>query len=106
MTIQQVIKNKIITSLQPLHLEVVNESYMHNVPPGSESHFKVVVVCDEFEGVNRVRRHQKVNRILSSELKNNIHALSLQIMTAAEWEAKGEKVMDSPSCMGGNKNKV
>ncbi len=31
-----------------LHLEVENESPNHNVEPGSESHFKVVVVSDEF----------------------------------------------------------
>ena len=102
MTIQQVIKDKIITSLRPQYLEVINESHMHNVPPGSESHFKIVVVCDQFDGVNRVRRHQKVNTILSSELKNDIHALSLQIMTASEWEAKGGEVMASPNCMGGS----
>ena len=31
-------------SLAPEHLELVNESHMHSVPPGSESHFKAVVV--------------------------------------------------------------
>lgn len=33
-----------LQKLSPSHLEVVNESYMHNVPKGSESHFKVLVV--------------------------------------------------------------
>lgn len=36
-------------NLQPVHLEVVNESYMHNVPKGSETHFKVLVVSDKFD---------------------------------------------------------
>ena len=31
-------------------MEVMNESYMHNVPKGSETHFKVVVVSPKFEG--------------------------------------------------------
>ena len=35
-------------NLNPIHLEVINESYMHNVPKGSESHFKVLVVSDKF----------------------------------------------------------
>lgn len=39
------ITESIKDSLQPIHLEVINESYMHNVPKGSESHFKVLVVC-------------------------------------------------------------
>ena len=103
MTIQQTIENKIASSLQPVHLEVINESHMHNVPPGSESHFKVVVVCDQFEGVNRVKRHQTINGILTSELKNDIHALSLQTMTAAEWASKGGEIMTSPQCLGGSK---
>ncbi len=103
MTIQESIKDKITSMLQPQYLEVINESHMHNVPAGSESHFKVVVVCDKFEGVNRVRRHQTINGILSSELKNDIHALSLQIMTAVEWESKGRKIINSPNCVGGSK---
>lgn len=103
MTIRETIENKIVTSLQPVHLEVINESHMHNVPPGSESHFKVVVVCDQFEGISRVKRHQTLNGILSSELKNDIHALSLQIMTASEWASKGGKIMASPQCLGGSK---
>ena len=55
MTIQETIEQKIATSLAPVHLEVINESHMHNVPPGSESHFKVVIVTDTFDGVTRVR---------------------------------------------------
>ena len=102
MTIEESIKDKIALELQPQYLEVINESYMHNVPPGSESHFKVVVVCDQFEGLNRVKRHQTINGILTSELKNDIHALSLQTMTALEWKAKGGKIMESPNCMGGS----
>ena len=42
--------NKLKTGLQPVHLELRNESYMHNVPKGSETHFKVVVVSAQFEG--------------------------------------------------------
>lgn len=30
----------VLEELSPVHLEVVNESYMHNVPKGSETHFK------------------------------------------------------------------
>ncbi len=57
MTVQQSIQTKIAAALGPSHLEVVNESHMHSVPPGSESHFRVVVVSDRFEGLPLVRRH-------------------------------------------------
>ncbi|NKB60562.1 MAG: BolA/IbaG family iron-sulfur metabolism protein, partial [Alphaproteobacteria bacterium] len=44
MTVQETIERKIAESLTPAHLDVINESHMHNVPPGSESHFKLVIV--------------------------------------------------------------
>ena len=49
MTIQADIERKINDALQPVFLQVANESHMHNVPPGSESHFKVTVVSTEFD---------------------------------------------------------
>ena len=104
MTVQTAIEKKLAESLTPAHLEVINESHMHNVPPGSESHFKVVIVTEEFGGVSRVRRHQKVNLILAKELKEDIHALSMQTMTPDEWFANGGQIMASPDCLGGSKH--
>ena len=50
---EKVVENSIVdklnTNLHPTHIDVINESYMHNVPKGSETHFKVVVVSKEFE---------------------------------------------------------
>ncbi len=55
MSVQQNIETKIRSSLAPSHLEVIDESHMHSVPPGSESHFRVVVVSERFEGVVRAK---------------------------------------------------
>lgn len=41
--------------LQPVHLEVINESYMHNVPKGAETHFKVLIVSDKFEDLPLIK---------------------------------------------------
>ena len=60
MTIQHSIETKLGQALSPEYLEVVNESQQHNVPPGSESHFKVVLVSAEFTDKRRVARHQAV----------------------------------------------
>lgn len=43
------IRKKLIDSLNPSYIKVINESYMHNVPKGSETHFKVIVVSDVFK---------------------------------------------------------
>ena len=103
MTVQQTIETKINDALAPSHLMVVNESYMHSVPPGSESHFKLVIVTDSFSGVPRVRRHQTVNGILKDELAGPLHALSMETLTLEEWERKGGGVRQSPDCLGGGK---
>lgn len=48
MMIREQIEAKLRAAFDPMYLEVVDESYRHNVPAGSESHFKVVLVSDRF----------------------------------------------------------
>jgi BolA protein len=96
-----VIQSKIEEALHPLHLEVENESHMHNVPAGSESHFKILVVSDQFNGLMLIKRHRMINEILSNELKQ-IHAMALHTMTPDEWAEKGA-APQSPPCQGGGK---
>ena len=101
MTMQETIKRKIETGFAPAHLEVINESHMHSVPPGSESHFKLVIVSDRFHGEARVKRHQAVNKTLAEELGGGIHALSLLTLTPDEWRTREGSVPESPECRGG-----
>ncbi len=103
MTVQQTIEEKITASLAPVHLQVVNESYKHNVPAGSESHFKLVIVSGGFEGKSLLQRHLAVNAILGEELKRVIHALSLEPLTAGEWEDRNGRTAPTPPCLGGSK---
>lgn len=101
MTMQDTIAHKIETGFAPAHLEVINESHMHNVPPGSESHFKLVIVSERFLGEGRLKRHQAVNRTLAKELGGGIHALSLLTLTPDEWRARDGHIPASPDCHGG-----
>ena len=103
MSMLETIYAKLQQELAPLHLEVINESSMHNVPPGSESHFKVVVVSERFQGEKLLARHRLVNRTLAAELQGGVHALALHTLTPEEWFAKGGAVPASPECMGGSK---
>ena len=104
MSLQDTIEKKLTDGIQMLGLEVVNESYMHNVSPGSESHFKVVIISNDFIGQKLISRHQRVNNLLADELMGGIHALSIQAMTKEEWERKGKRAMPSPQCLGGGKS--
>lgn len=53
--VQREIERKLTEIFQPIkHCEVINESSGHNVPIGSETHFKVVLVSPLFDGVRLV----------------------------------------------------
>ncbi|XP_032218999.1 DNA-binding transcriptional regulator BolA [Nematostella vectensis] len=101
MSVEGSIKEKLSREFKPVHLEVLNESYMHNVPKGSETHFKVVVISDEFKDKKLIQRHRMVNSVLKQELDEGVHALSIQAQTPDQWEACGSNVTKSPPCMGG-----
>lgn len=103
MSLRTSIESKLQAEFEPLHLAVENESHMHNVPQGSESHFKVTLVTERFAEQSLVQRHRAVNRVLAEELSGPIHALALHTMTPEEWFAKGGQSPDSPECMGGSK---
>ena len=102
---QQQIADKLTQSFTADYLEVVDESGQHNVPPGSESHFKVIIVATEFERLGLVKRHQAVYSVLSELMEDGIHALALHTLSPKEWQAKKTGVPKSPPCLGGSANK-
>ena len=108
------ITSKLEAAFSPTHLEVVNESAAHNVPRGSETHFKVIVVSEGFAGVGPLDRHRLVNGALADELagcrcsispscqpRRGVHALSIVAKTPAQW-AKASHISQSPPCLGGS----
>jgi BolA protein len=78
-------------------LQLINESHKHNVPEGSESHFKLILVSDTFENMTLVKRHQAVYKALG-EVMNEIHALSMHLYDLKEFKANPE-IIDSPDCV-------
>ncbi|MFD2228970.1 BolA family protein [Alkalimarinus sediminis] len=103
MHLQKLIEETLAKSFEVKHLEVLNESHMHSVPPNSETHFKVVLVSNDFDGVRKVARHQKIYQALDEPMKNGVHALALHLYNEEEWQAKSENAPVSPNCMGGSK---
>jgi stress-induced morphogen len=97
------IHDRLVSALAPVALEVHDESHMHSVPKGAQTHFKVVVVSDVFENASLVVRHRRVNAALADELKTGLHALSIHAFTPTEWAARGGDVPSSPPCLGGSK---
>ena len=92
-----------LAALNPSHLEVVNESAGHGgYFPGKESHFKVVMVSDVFQGLRSVQRHQKIYAAVGDLLApNKIHALAIHACVASEWQGQDTS---SPECAHAPKN--
>jgi len=103
MLVQNDIETKLQDVFKPSYIEVLNESHMHSVPRNSETHFKVTLVSDAFNGVRKVQRHQQVYAALQEQLQSGVHALALHLYSAEEWLARNELSPDSPTCMGGSK---
>lgn len=103
-SVQNKITEKIEHAMQTDFLEVINESDSHNVPPGSESHFKITLVSPEFKGKNLLARHRQVNAILKDELADDIHALALHTYDTDEWKERNATSPQSPPCLGGDKS--
>ncbi len=99
MSMQQQIAIKLQQAFSPAHLEVINESHMHRVTPGVESHFKVVLVSEQFVGQRPLVRHRAVNSVLAAELSGVVHALALHTYTPDEWSQRGCAPRTAP-CVG------
>ena len=94
------IENKIINtlneSLNISSLKIVNESYMHNVPEDAESHFKIVIVSNDFSNLSQIQRHKLVYKHLGN-IMDDIHALSIQSFNEVEFKLN-PTILDSPEC--------
>lgn len=104
------------SSFNPIHLEVINESYKHSVPKDYETHFKIIIVSEDFKQKSQIKIHQEIYKQLQSEMgekfENKLHAVSIVSKTPEEWEKitqskqAEEEFKDktkSPNCMG-NRN--
>ena len=102
--VQSVIIDTLNVSFVGAYIDVTNESHMHSVPAGSESHFKVVLVSDSFAGKRLVQRHQLIYGLLAEQLAGPVHALALHTYTSEEWAEKNGNAPTSPNCLGGSKH--
>lgn len=55
---------------------------------GDGQHFEAVIVSDEFAGLSRIQRQQRVNKTLGERMTGEIHALSMKTYTPQEWQKK------------------
>lgn len=75
-------------AINPLELEVINESHLHAGHVGDdgsgESHFSIFIVAEKFSGLSRIERHRLVNGVLQQALPKLPHALSIKALAPGE----------------------
>jgi len=64
----------------------MNTSYLKVT--GDGQHFEAVIVSEEFAGLSRIQRQQRVNKTLGERMASEIHALSMKTFTPKEWQEK------------------
>lgn len=88
MRVAKRIEEKLNAAFSPTKLSVIDESHLHAGHAGAraegESHFRVVIVSEEFQGMSRVNRQRAVYRILAEEMASDIHALALDVKSPGE----------------------
>jgi BolA family transcriptional regulator, general stress-responsive regulator len=87
-TVQHTITNKLREAFTPESLDVIDESHLHEGHaghrPGGETHFRINIVSEAFEGKSRIERHRMINATLAAELAGPVHALAIKAQAPGE----------------------
>jgi BolA family transcriptional regulator, general stress-responsive regulator len=87
-TVKDIITNKLREAFTPQSLDVSDESHLHEGHaghrPGGETHFRIYIVSQAFEGKSRLERHRMINSTLAAELSGSVHALAIHAHAAGE----------------------
>ena len=100
MTMRDTIEAKLQAALAPGYLEEIDESANHS--RGRETHFKVTLAADAFQGQRLLQRHRQVNAAVAQELSSSVHALAIHTFSMSEWRERGGQVSASPECAHGS----
>jgi BolA protein len=90
MSVETRMRERLMIALEPVRLDVINESHLHaghrSSPGTGNSHFRVFVVSPAFRGKSRLERHRMVNTALAEDLKGGVHALAIKALAPEETD--------------------
>ena len=88
MGVQETITRKLTETFAPVSLKVLDESHQHEGHaghrPGGQTHFRIYIVADAFQGKSRLARHRMINETLAGELQSGVHALAIHAASPDE----------------------
>lgn len=76
------LESKMQQAFAPQSLDIINESHLHaGHQPGfdgqGESHIRIRIVSEAFNGLSRVQIHRAVNELCAEEIAAGLHALAI-----------------------------
>ena len=88
MNMSKIIEDKLIASLNPEHIELIDESHKHaghkEAPAGGNSHFSLTIVSTKFIDKNLKQRHLMIYESLDGMIGRDFHALKIKALTPDE----------------------
>ena len=83
------IEEKIRHELAPEALEIINESHLHaghqeTFDGTGETHLRIRIVANAFEGLSRIERHRRLNALVTAEMDKGLHAIAIEAKAPSE----------------------
>lgn len=98
MSIAHSMQQKLEAHFSPRFLRIINDSSKHSghLPEDvDESHLGIVIVSEQFAGMNRVARSRAVHAVIAKEI-SQIHALTvLKTLTPEEYQSSDSTIITS-----------
>ena len=83
MTIYDEIKKKITKEINPQNITLIDNSNLHKKHKSFDAnkfHFKIIIESKKLKEMSKIEAHKKIFSILKDEMKNQIHALEIELL--------------------------
>ena len=82
MIIYDEIKKKISNTINPENVTIIDNSSLHSKHKSFDIkrlHLKLIIESKKLKKMNKIEAHKEIFSILKNEMKNDIHALEIEI---------------------------
>ena len=87
----ELIRERIDQALEPVQLEIIDDSHLHAGHAGAAGgggHFTVRIVSEKFSNHKLIERHRMVYAAVNDLMPTEIHALSITALTPEEQQSQ------------------
>ena len=81
-TLLEEVKKKIVKELNPVQIQLIDNSSLHNKHKSYDSnkfHIKLIIESKKLKNMSKIEAHKLIFSILKDEMKNKIHALEIEL---------------------------